>query len=348
MDKSLPIETSVIIPCWNVAPWLPRCLEDVFAALPDSSEVIAVDDGSQDETPEILQRFAAEHPELKIFSQQNYGVSAARNRALDAAKGEYIFFVDPDDGVEPDFFSSMLQRMKEKNADYCIVSFKTVGENGSVRNDSLKSDYEFASNSEIVSGYVSRIIGYSFNDVRRFHNGEPLFSRREMASVWRACFRRSLIEKARVKFDETIVLYEDAVFNAEYLLSAERMTSIDRPLYRVTQRDSGAMRTIPRDAEKLARNKLRLLAARKRLDLLSGGKIWPLSEASAVFSVLEIISMMFRFKLRWNDGRKILREYLNDKDVRTSLRTFPLSFRKPVLSAAVLALRCIYAGSSRR
>lgn len=347
MNESPAIETSVIIPCWNVAPWLPRCLEDVFAALPDSAEVIAVDDGSQDETPEILQDFAAKHPELKIFSQQNYGVSAARNRALDAARGEYIFFVDPDDGVERDFFSSMLQRMKERNADYCVTAFKTLGENGSARDEGLKSVYEFASNGEIVSGYISRIIGYSFDDVRRFHKGEPLFARREMASVWRACFRRSLIEKAQVKFDETIILYEDAVFNAEYLLSAERMTSIDRPLYRVTQRDSGAMRTIPRNAKKLARNKLRLLAARKRLDRLSGGKIWPQSEASAVFSILEIISLMLRFKLGWRDGRTILREYLNDEDARASLHKFPLSCRKPILSVAVLALRCIYPKSSR-
>ena len=124
MYNSSPIELSVIIPCWNIAPWLPRCLEEVFAALPDRAEVIAVDDGSQDETLEILENFAARHKELKIFSQQNFGVSAARNRALDAAGGEFIFFVDPDDGVEPGFFTEMLERMKSKNADYCICAFK--------------------------------------------------------------------------------------------------------------------------------------------------------------------------------------------------------------------------------
>ena len=124
MEEKNPIELSVIIPCWNVAPWLPRCLEEVFIALPPKSEVIAVDDGSEDETLEILLEFSSKHPELKVLSQKNSGVSAARNRALDVSQGEYIFFVDPDDGVEPEFFTLMINRMKEKEADYCVVAFK--------------------------------------------------------------------------------------------------------------------------------------------------------------------------------------------------------------------------------
>ena len=342
MNDSSPIELSVIIPCWNVAPWLPRCLEDVFAALPDRAEIIAVDDGSRDETIEILENFAAKHKELKIFSQQNFGVSAARNRALDAASGEFIFFVDPDDGVEPGFFSEMLERIKETNADYCICAFKTLHADGSVKEEKLKSIYEFTSNDAIVSGYVSRIIGYSFDSVNRFYSGEPLFARREMASVWRACFKRSIIENAHIKFDETISLYEDAIFNAEYLLSARSMTCIDKPLYRVTERDSGAMRTIPRNALKLARNKLRLLSARRRLDAISGGKIWKMCEGSVVFSVLEIFSLMAQFKLRWSDGSAILREYLNSAETRSAIHNFPLSAKKPVFAAAVLALRLFY------
>jgi glycosyltransferase involved in cell wall biosynthesis len=348
MDSSSSIELSVIIPCWNVAPWLPRCLEDVFAALPDKAEVIAINDGSQDETPEILERFAEKHSALKIFNQQNFGVSAARNRALNAASGEFIFFVDPDDGVELGFFTEMLTRMKEKKADYCICAFKTLHADGSAKDEKLKSIYEFTSNDAIVSGYVSRIIGYSFDSVNRFYSGEPLFARREMASVWRACFRRSIIESAHIKFDETISLYEDAIFNAEYLLAAQSMTCIDKPLYRVTERDSGAMRTIPRNALKLARNKLNLLSARKRLDALSNGKIWKMCEGSAVFSVLEILSLMVRFKLRWSDGWTILKEYLNSTKTRSALHEFPLSVKKPILTAAVLMLRLVYPRSIKK
>lgn len=342
MKTESPIELSVIIPCWNVAPWLTRCLNEVFAALPPSAEVIAVDDGSEDETPEILSRFAAEHPELKVFSQPNRGVSASRNRGLGAARGEYVFFVDPDDGVEPDFFTSMLDKIRKTGADYCLCAFRTRRDDGTSEDWKLRDIYEFSSADGILEGYIPRIAGYSFNDVLRFYAGEHLFETREMASVWRACFRRDLIERAAVTFDETISLYEDAVFNAEYLLSAEKMTCIDRPLYRVTERDSGAMSRIPRDALRFARNKLRLLEARRRLDAKSLGRFWRLCEASVVFSALEIASLAMKFKLGINETRAVLREYMSDSRVRRALHRFPLSWRKPFLSSAVVILRLAY------
>lgn len=339
MEEKYPIELSVIIPCWNVAPWLSRCLEEVFIALPPKSEVIAMDDGSEDETLEILLEFSSKYPELKVLSQKNSGVSAARNRALDVSKGEYIFFVDPDDGVEPEFFTLMINRMKEKEADYCVVAFKERSGGNDGRCEQLKGVYEYSSNSEIIEGYVSRIFGYSFNDVQRLYKGEALFSRREMASVWRACFRRSIIKKFSIRFDESIVLYEDAMFNTEYLLYANSMTCINKALYRVTERDSGAMKSIPRNASRLAHNKLRLLSARKRLNLASGGHLWCLCGASSVFSLLEILLLMFKCRLSWREGRQILREYMSDECVRRDIREFPLSYRKPILACAVCGLR---------
>lgn len=342
MSDNPHVESSVIIPCWNVAPWLPRCLEEVFAALPPAAEVIAVDDGSDDATGEILERFAAAHPELKVFTQPNAGVSAARNRALGASSGEFIFFVDPDDGVEPDFFTSILERMRETGADYCVSGYRTRCDDGSFNDVRLKRVYEFSSKDEIIAGYISRIIGYSFDDVRRLYHGTPLFERREMAFVWRAAFRRSVIESRGIRFDETVVLCEDAVFNAEYLLSAKVMTCIDRPLYRMTVRANGATASIPRDATRFCRNKLRLLEARKRLDEASGGRLWKLCEASAVFSALEILSLMVRKKLAWREGRRILKEYLCDERVRAAVRDFPLSWRKPFLASAVGILRLFF------
>lgn len=335
------IELSVIIPCWNVAPWLPRCLDEVFAALPLKAEIIAVDDGSDDETPEILARYAANHTELKVYSQSHLGVSAARNRGLDAARGEFIFFVDPDDGIEPEFFELMLRRIKEKNADYCICAFRMRRDDGSFDDTKLKGEYELFSNDEILNGYISRIIGYSFKDVKRFYAKEPLFKRREMASVWRACFKREIIENASVKFDESISLYEDAIFNAEYLLYANAMTCVNRALYRVTERDTSAMKTIPRDTARFARNKLRLLAARIRLNKISRFRLWEFCEASAVFSVLELLSLIVRLKLKWRLGVSVLKDYLKVPEAKEALYKFPLSWRRPEIAVAVGFLRLI-------
>ncbi len=319
-----PPEISVVIPCWNVSPWLARCLDSVFVALPSSAEAIAVDDGSTDDTLAILEARAKSEPRLKVIAGAHRGVSAARNAALDAACGKVVFFVDPDDRVDPEYFSAMTSALAGDGADICVCAYE---------GSSLKGDYRFATNAEIRAGYLPRVFGYSFDDVREWYAGRPLFSNREMAGACRMAFRRELLEN--IRFDETIELFEDAMFVSEALLKAKSMTCVDRGLYIVTDRESGAMRSVPRDAVRLCRNKLRLLAKRRALDDANGGTLGPLYAASCVFSALEMLSLTVRGRLPRRDGLSFLREYLADDFARRSLAGFPLSWRHPVLAAAV-------------
>lgn len=322
------VEISVVVPCWNVEPYLARCLESVFAALPASSEVIAVDDGSTDGTLAVLESSAKCEPRLKVLARPHRGVSAARNAALDAANGRLIFFVDPDDTVCGDYFTAMAAALDRDGADVCVCAFE---------GSPLKGDYRFHTNAEVRAGYLPRVFGYSFDDVRAWYAGKPLFADREMAGVWRMAFRREVLDG--ISFDETIELYEDAMFVSEVLLAAKSMTCVDRELYRVTSRDDGAMRSIPRDGARLCRNKLRLLAKRRALDAAAGGALGPLYAASCVFSALEILSATIRGRLPRREGLGLLREYLSDSFVRSSIGAFPLSWKKPVLAAAVIVLR---------
>ena len=92
---------SVIIPAYNVEPFVQACLDSVFA-LPlsaDEMEVIIIDDGSTDGTPSILSRCAAAHPNMRVLRQANQGQSVARNWGIEEARGQYIYFVDADDAV---------------------------------------------------------------------------------------------------------------------------------------------------------------------------------------------------------------------------------------------------------
>ena len=326
-----PVEISVVVPCWNVEPYLARCLESVFAALPASAEVIAVDDGSTDGTLAILDSFAKDEPRLKVVARPHRGVSAARNAALDMAKGRLVFFVDPDDTVHGDYFSAMATALDRDGADVCVCAYE---------GSPLKGDYRFRTNAEIRFGYLPRVFGYSFGDVRAWYSGKPLFADREMAGVWRLAFRRELLEN--IRFDETIELYEDAMFVSEVLLRAKSMTCVPQEIYCVTARDDGAMRSIPRDGARLCRNKLRLLAKRRALDAAEGGALGSLYAASCVFSALEILSCTIRGQLSRREGLKCLREYLSDSFVRSSVKAFPLSWKKPIVAVAVVALRGLW------
>ncbi len=92
---------SVIVPVYNVEPYLSRCLDSILAQTERDMEIVCVDDGSTDGSPAILLRYAAADARIRVVTQENRGLSGARNTGLDAAKGRYVMFVDSDDWIPP-------------------------------------------------------------------------------------------------------------------------------------------------------------------------------------------------------------------------------------------------------
>ena len=91
------VKVSVIIPVFNVEKYLEECLESILAQSMKEIEIICVNDGSIDNSLNILRKYEAEYPQIKVLDQLNGGQSAARNRALSCASGEYVYFMDSDD-----------------------------------------------------------------------------------------------------------------------------------------------------------------------------------------------------------------------------------------------------------
>ena len=113
---------SIIIPVYNVAPYLRECLDSVVAQTFTDWEAICVDDGSTDGSGAILDEYAAKDSRFKVIHQSNTGVSAARNAALDVAKGEWICFLDADDLWHERFLEVFLAGMREYPNDVCFRS----------------------------------------------------------------------------------------------------------------------------------------------------------------------------------------------------------------------------------
>ncbi|MEK0317587.1 glycosyltransferase family 2 protein [Cohnella sp. 56] len=113
-------------PLYNVADYLPRCLDSLRGQTLADIEIIAVDDGSTDRSAEVLARYAAEDDRIKVIRQNNQGQGAARNAGLNAAAGRFIGFVDADDWAEPGMFETMYARALETDADICACDYNTV------------------------------------------------------------------------------------------------------------------------------------------------------------------------------------------------------------------------------
>lgn len=128
--KSDDILVSVIVPVYNVAKYLGRCLDSLLAQTHNNCEFIVIDDGSTDESARICDQYAVRDGRVKVVHKQNGGLSSARNVGLGRARGSYYVFVDSDDYVEPDYVESLLCAILRSDADLAMCSVICESKNG--------------------------------------------------------------------------------------------------------------------------------------------------------------------------------------------------------------------------
>ncbi len=207
---------SIIVPVYNVRPFLRRCLASLIGQTCEEWEIIVIDDGSTDGSSEICDEFAG-HEGVTVIHQKNAGLSAARNAGMAKATGDWLVFVDADDWVDPDMLEILQGHILASNADFYRLSMKVTDENGN-----LISAYPVAKSDTIIS----------FPDEKnRFGFYFHLFMR--TVRVWGGAYRRSIVEKYHLRFVDTELVYaEDLLFNFQYLLRASKIAYLkDAPYY---------------------------------------------------------------------------------------------------------------------
>jgi len=195
---------TLIVPVYNVAPYLPRCLESLAALNPPADDIIVVDDGSTDDCPRILAEFAARLPQMRVIRQENGGLSAARNTGLDAARGKYLAFVDSDDFVSPDAYAEALQLAEDGQLDMVLL-------NANYHFEGRQTDYAIYADAE-----ATEVIPGREWLRRRFRAG------RFLHMVWMHLYRRDFIEAHHFRFVPRLI-HEDVIWTTRALLAAQRV-----------------------------------------------------------------------------------------------------------------------------
>jgi len=192
-----PIDVSIIVPVYNAAEYLDRCIVSLLRQTIKTSEIILVDDGSPDNSFEIASDYAKRFPERIIaVTQENQGPSAARNRALDLARGTYIGFLDADDWADTDLFQKLYLTAEQEQADLVVCG----------RFDVLSDMQTFRS---IRRTPDTRDSGSSIFEVPELLSETTQF-------VWDKLFRRDIIEEHHIRFDERFRFTEDVLFLCQY------------------------------------------------------------------------------------------------------------------------------------
>ena len=126
-------KVSVIVPVYNAEKYLRKCLDSLLHQTLQELEIVVINDGSVDNSPEILREYVEEYPDRFLYREQkNSGQAAARNRALSLCRGEYVGFLDADDFVRETMFERMYEKARETDADYvaCGYTDLTTRESG--------------------------------------------------------------------------------------------------------------------------------------------------------------------------------------------------------------------------
>jgi glycosyltransferase involved in cell wall biosynthesis len=123
---------SVIVPVFKVEAYLAKCIESIRCQTYPNFELILVDDGSPDGSPQICDDYAAVDDRIRVIHKNNRGLSSARNAGLDIAQGEFICFIDSDDYIKPEYLETLLTLQRKNNADLVICEYDYVEKNGNV------------------------------------------------------------------------------------------------------------------------------------------------------------------------------------------------------------------------
>ncbi len=137
---------SLIVPIYNVEKFLPQCLDSILDQdIPlEEYEIICIIDGSPDNCTNIVKEYQEKYSNIVLFEQKNSGVSTARNNGIELSKGEYLWFIDPDDFIVSNCLKFLYSELKENNYDYVDFSYTTIDENEKYNAEKYKLNINFS------------------------------------------------------------------------------------------------------------------------------------------------------------------------------------------------------------
>lgn len=213
---------SLIIPIYNVAQYLDRCMQSVLNQTIEDIEIIMVDDGSPDICPTMCDEYCSRDSRIKVVHKENGGLGYARNSGLDIATGEYVAFVDSDDFIADDMFDTLYKVAISNNLDIVYCGFNKY-KNGKVvggrSEESQLTIYEGIRCEDVLQGMVSN------------NNKRNTITKYEM-SVWHAIYKRHIIENNNIRFcSEREFISEDIIFHIDILNKCKKIGFIPNRLY---------------------------------------------------------------------------------------------------------------------
>lgn len=199
------VEVSVIVPVYNVEKYIATCIQSILMQTFENYELLVINDGSTDSSIDIAKTFNDER--IQIFEKENGGLSDARNYGLERAKGKFIYFIDPDDWIEPSLLKDNLDIIIQNNLEFIVFGFQK--EYQDLSGTLIKSEqvlpaidsYNKGSCEQMIDEYHLSILGYAWNKI----------------------YRKSFLDKHQVVFPKGVSLVEDIIYNSSLFTVSDKI-----------------------------------------------------------------------------------------------------------------------------
>jgi glycosyltransferase involved in cell wall biosynthesis len=286
---------SIILPVYNVEKYIAKSIQSVLNQTYTNFELLVIIDGSPDNSKEIASSFSDER--ITIYEKENGGLSDARNYGLERAKGDYVYFMDSDDWIEPNLLETSLAGIVKSNSDFVVFGYFQDNE------DTMGNLINF---DEVLHNEIT------------FKKGTILFEENTlglMGYAWNKLYKTSFLNEYNLKFNKGVSLVEDILFNLECFKNSENISFIDSVLYHYINRPVETLiKTFHKDSFEL-----KLL---KHNALKSFFDVWSFQEKNNIISISIVAGIrycvhnLFTFKndLSFKEKCFFVRKMLNNKE----------------------------------
>lgn len=219
-------EVSIIIPVYNGEKYIDACMECALQQTYDNIEIIAVNDGSKDNSKELLDNYAKKDSRLKVIHQENKGLSGARNAGIHAASGKYVIFFDVDDTFEKNVIEDNLKLAEEHQADVVMLCFWYYDVDTKQLKPNAMDRLFVGTDKEYFEEYLI-----------------PTMETEVFNAPWNKMIRKDLLDANQLYFDPAYPIYEDIIFAAKLLKVAKKLVVNNQMYYKYFVRSSGSLIT---------------------------------------------------------------------------------------------------------
>ena len=213
---------SIIVPIYNVEPYLRRCVNSILNQTYKNLEIILVDDGSPDNCPQICDEYAKNDFRIKVIHKKNGGLSDARNVGIKSSKGEYLSFVDSDDCISPEFIECLYSSIVGNAVKLAVCQINNFSDSTARHEQKKKYDCLLISKESALKYYTAL----------NFDHSAPFIA------AWTKLYHRSLFDEIEFPVGK---IYEDGLISYKIIDIAENIAFLKNPLYHYYVRENGIM-----------------------------------------------------------------------------------------------------------